>query len=88
MERLEGGHNQSPPKGFRKLAASEVQGGQPSPESPESAETVDHEPILKADGSRYLSGDFWASLSVEVCHGHLVVPISNLTDIIYVRSTT
>ena len=33
----------------------------------ESLDFQEQQPILKADGSRYLSGDFWANLSGEVC---------------------
>lgn len=33
-------------------------------------ESGNYKPVVKADGSRYLSGDFWTSLSDEV--GHLI----------------
>lgn len=30
-------------------------------------EIREHEPIVKSDGTRYISGDFWANISGEVC---------------------
>ena len=33
----------------------------------------EYEPISKADGSRYLSSDFWSSLSGEVSIGQFVL---------------
>ena len=41
--------------------------------SNESSGTRDYEPIVQADGSRYLSGDFWTSLSGEVGQTHFGV---------------
>ena len=34
-------------------------------------EIREHAPILKSDGSRYISGDFWANISGEVYHARL-----------------
>ena len=38
-------------------------------QQPDASDFQEQEPIVKADGSRYLSGDFWANLSGEVSWG-------------------
>ncbi len=39
-----------------------------------SSPTRDYKPVVQADGSRYLSGDFWTSLSCEVSSFFPVLP--------------
>ena len=43
-------------------------------ESSISSPTRDYKPVVQADGSRYLSGDFWTSLSCEVSSFFPVLP--------------
>lgn len=74
--------NEAAAKDSTALKASveeDVGNGVSGVQSKESSESRDYEPIVQPDGSRYLSGDFWNTLSGEVSHEPYRLAFTELT---------